>query len=84
MTMLKIILVAGAMPNFMKIAPVLRVLRRDYSDRIAPLLVHTGQHYDRNMSGSFFDELDIPRQDYNLECVLRQSQPAGRGHHGQV
>ncbi len=73
--MIKIILVAGARPNFMKIAPVLRVLRQDYSDRIAPLLVHTGQHYDRNMSGSFFDELDIPRPDYNLEV--------GSGSHAQ-
>ncbi len=65
--MQKVVFVAGARPNFMKIAPILRELRQKYSQSVAPLLVHTGQHYDRNMSGSFFDELDIPRPDYNLK-----------------
>jgi len=65
--MKKIILVAGARPNFMKIAPILRELRRNYSSSIQPVLVHTGQHYDPNMSGSFFAELGIADPEYNLE-----------------
>jgi UDP-N-acetylglucosamine 2-epimerase (non-hydrolysing) len=64
--MLKIINVVGARPNFMKIAPVMdEMLRRP--DRIQPLLVHTGQHYDEAMSDSFFEDLQIPRPDFNLE-----------------
>jgi UDP-N-acetylglucosamine 2-epimerase (non-hydrolysing) len=64
--MLKIINVVGARPNFMKIAPVIdEMLNR--RDRIHPLLVHTGQHYDETMSRSFFEELQIPRPDLNLE-----------------
>lgn len=61
----KIILVAGARPNFMKIAPILRALN-DYP-WIATVLVHTGQHYDENMSGSFFKDLSIKEPDYQLE-----------------
>jgi UDP-N-acetylglucosamine 2-epimerase (non-hydrolysing) len=59
-------LVAGARPNFMKIAPLMRALQRR-SDVFCPRLVHTGQHYDREMSDIFFDELQIPRPDYHLE-----------------
>jgi UDP-N-acetylglucosamine 2-epimerase (non-hydrolysing) len=64
--MLRIINVVGARPNFMKIAPVIDEMRRR-SDRIEPLLVHTGQHYDESMSDSFFEDLDIPQPDINLE-----------------
>ena len=64
--MLRIINVVGARPNFMKIAPVIDEMRRR-SARIQPLLVHTGQHYDESMSDSFFDDLQIPRPDINLE-----------------
>jgi UDP-N-acetylglucosamine 2-epimerase (non-hydrolysing) len=63
--MLKLILVAGARPNFMKIAPLMHALK-DHPD-ITPILVHTGQHYDIKMSGQFFDELNIPVPDINLE-----------------
>jgi UDP-N-acetylglucosamine 2-epimerase (non-hydrolysing) len=64
--MLKIINVVGARPNFMKIAPVMdEMLRR--ADRIQPILVHTGQHYDQSLSESFFEDLQIPRPDINLE-----------------
>jgi UDP-N-acetylglucosamine 2-epimerase (non-hydrolysing) len=63
--MLKIINVAGARPNFMKIAPVIEEMRR--RETIQPLLVHTGQHYDAEMSDSFFEDLCIPRPDINLE-----------------
>jgi UDP-N-acetylglucosamine 2-epimerase (non-hydrolysing) len=63
--MLKVINVVGARPNFMKIAPVMEEMRRR-SDRITPLLAHTGQHYDEAMSDSFFEDLSIPRPDINL------------------
>jgi UDP-N-acetylglucosamine 2-epimerase (non-hydrolysing) len=59
-------LVAGARPNFMKIAPIVRALRRD--GRLAWKLVHTGQHYDRNMSDVFFEELGIPAPDVHFNC----------------
>ena len=61
--------IAGARPNFVKIAPILRVMR-DRSSRGGPLvhrLVHTGQHYDERMSGDFFRQLGIPAPDVNLE-----------------
>jgi UDP-N-acetylglucosamine 2-epimerase (non-hydrolysing) len=64
--MLRIINVVGARPNFMKIAPVIDEMRRRPA-RIEPLLVHTGQHYDDSMSNSFFEDLQIPRADMNLE-----------------
>jgi len=64
-TMKKLILVAGARPNFMKIAPLMHALK-DHPT-IQPILVHTGQHYDVKMSGQFFDELNIPAPDMNLE-----------------
>jgi UDP-N-acetylglucosamine 2-epimerase (non-hydrolysing) len=57
-------LVAGARPNFMKIAPLLRELRA--RDGPGATLVHTGQHYDRTMSESFFADLGIPEPDVNL------------------
>lgn len=64
--MKKIIIVAGARPNFMKIAPLLRILESKYSKVIKPVLVHTGQHYDKNMSGDFLKGLGIKKPDYSL------------------
>lgn len=69
--MKKIVTIVGARPQFIKIAPVSRVLRQG----VREVLVHTGQHYDYNMAGVFFEELDIPRPDYNLGV--------GSGYHGQ-
>jgi UDP-N-acetylglucosamine 2-epimerase (non-hydrolysing) len=63
--MKKLILVAGARPNFMKIAPLMHALMGHGG--IQPILVHTGQHYDIRMSGRFFTELNIPQPDVNLE-----------------
>jgi UDP-N-acetylglucosamine 2-epimerase (non-hydrolysing) len=61
----KIILVAGARPNFMKIAPLIHALRNHPT--LEAILVHTGQHYDEKMSHSFFDQLNIPKPHINLE-----------------
>lgn len=67
---MNITLVAGARPNFMKIAPIIRAIKsaqlsgKDIHFR----LVHTGQHYDKKMSGEFFEQLNIPAPDVNLEC----------------
>jgi UDP-N-acetylglucosamine 2-epimerase (non-hydrolysing) len=63
---LKILHVVGARPNFMKVAPVLREMAQD-PETFEQILVHTGQHYDEQMSRVFFDELEIPRPDINLE-----------------
>jgi UDP-N-acetylglucosamine 2-epimerase (non-hydrolysing) len=67
---MKITLVAGARPNFMKIAPILRAIEGAASrgEDIQYRLVHTGQHYDKAMSGSFFEQLGIPEPNVNLEC----------------
>lgn len=65
---MKIDLIAGARPNFMKIAPIIDAIKKEQEEGtdINFRLVHTGQHYDRNMSGSFFDQLGIPEPDVNL------------------
>ena len=63
--MLKALNIVGARPNLMKMAPVIAEMRRR-PDAFDPFLVHTGQHYDESMSGSFFEELGIPKPDVNL------------------
>ena len=60
-------LVAGARPNFMKIAPIIRALQKQPA-HFEFKLIHTGQHYDHEMSDVFFEELGIPQPDYRLEC----------------
>ena len=60
----RLVNVVGARPNLMKIAPLMEAYRQN--DRFEPLLVHTGQHYDANMSSLFFEQLGIPRPDVNL------------------
>lgn len=61
---MKIVVVAGARPNFMKISPIIREINK--TKGIDYYLVHTGQHYDEKMSDLFFNELKIPRPDVNL------------------
>jgi UDP-N-acetylglucosamine 2-epimerase (non-hydrolysing) len=62
--MIKVMHVAGARPNFMKVAPVMEALRQ--YPQVCQYLVHTGQHYDERLSRTFFEELGIPRPDVNL------------------
>ena len=63
-------IIAGARPNFMKIAPIIAAIEKEKQagKNIDYRLIHTGQHYDKNMSGSFFEELGIPEPHVNLEC----------------
>ena len=63
---MKIVTVVGARPQFIKAAAISRVIKKSYANDIEEILVHTGQHYDSNMSGMFFDELNIPVPKYNL------------------
>ena len=66
---MKIDIIAGARPNFMKIAPIIKVIenKKKSGVDIDYRLIHTGQHYDKNMSGDFFKELKIPSPHFNLE-----------------
>lgn len=73
MKKLHLMCVVGARPNFMKMAPILRAFTKH--DEIEATLVHTGQHYDANLSDVFFDELKMQRPDISLEV--------GSGKHGE-
>lgn len=65
-----ITIVAGARPNFMKIAPIIKAIKlaQEKDLNIHYRLVHTGQHYDKKMSGDFFEQLCIPEPDVNLSA----------------
>ena len=68
--MLKVINVVGARPNFMKVAPLVDAMKRQ-ADRFTPLVVHTGQHYDPELSQVFYDELGLPEPAYRLDARSR-------------
>jgi len=72
--MKKILTVIGARPQIIKSAAISRAIRGPFSSALREILVHTGQHYDENMSGVFFHEMDIPQPDLNLNV--------GSGSHG--
>lgn len=74
--MIKFVTIIGARPQFIKAAAISRILRRDYSGRVEELLVHTGQHYDDNMSKVFFDQMEMPAPAFHLN--------AGSGSHGEM
>jgi UDP-GlcNAc3NAcA epimerase len=63
---MKILTIIGARPQIIKAAALSRAIRSDYADRIREVILHTGQHYDTNMSQVFFDEMGIPEADHNL------------------
>ncbi len=63
---MKLVTIIGARPQIIKAAALSRAIKNHYSNEIQEIIVHTGQHYDDNMSQVFFDELQIPRPDYNL------------------
>lgn len=73
--MIKIVTVIGARPQIIKAAALSRAIRNTFSKHITEIIVHTGQHYDANMSQVFFDELGIPTPNYNLNV--------GSGSHGK-
>lgn len=62
---MKVVTIVGARPQFVKAAAVSRAFAED--GRVEEVIVHTGQHFDANMSGIFFEEMEIPKPDYNLE-----------------
>lgn len=72
--MIKIVTIIGARPQIIKAAAISRAIKTHFTDKITEIIVHTGQHYDENMSNVFFDELDIPLPEYNLNV--------GSGNHG--
>lgn len=65
--MIRIVTIVGARPQFIKAAAVSRAIRNEFAQQVSEVLVHTGQHYDANMSEVFFKELDIPHPKHNLE-----------------
>src|SRR5690606_4008485 len=67
--MTRITIIAGARPNFMKIAPIIHAITDEINagKLLSYRLVHTGQHYDKKMSGDFFEQLQIPEPHANLE-----------------
>lgn len=68
---MKIITIVGARPQIIKAAAISRAIKSCFDTRIKEVIVHTGQHYDENMSAIFFQELDIPHADYNLSVGSR-------------
>ncbi|MBL7916768.1 MAG: UDP-N-acetylglucosamine 2-epimerase (non-hydrolyzing) [Bacteroidia bacterium] len=72
---MKIVTIIGARPQIIKAAALSRAIKNNYPDKITEIIVHTGQHYDENMSQVFFTELGIPQPNYNLNV--------GSGSHGK-
>lgn len=73
--MIKLVTIIGARPQIIKAAALSRAIKNNFTDKIREFIIHTGQHYDENMSQVFFDELGIPSPDFNLNT--------GSGTHGE-
>ena len=73
--MINILTIVGARPQIIKAAAISRVIQKNYSNIVSEKILHTGQHYDVNMSQVFFEELNIPNPNYNLNV--------GSGNHGE-
>lgn len=73
--MIKVLTIIGARPQIIKAAAISRAINNYYSDRVEEVILHTGQHYDTEMSDVFFNELNIPMPKYNLNI--------GSGNHGE-
>ena len=71
----KIITIVGARPQIIKSSAISRAVQTVFSEQLEEIIVHTGQHYDENMSKVFFEEMNIPTPNYNLQV--------GSGSHGQ-
>ncbi|MBP5473278.1 MAG: UDP-N-acetylglucosamine 2-epimerase, partial [Bacteroidales bacterium] len=63
--MKQILTILGARPQIIKAAAISRTIRTSFADKVEEKILHTGQHYDANMSQVFFDELEIPAPDFN-------------------
>ena len=72
--MKKIITIIGARPQIIKSAAISRAIKNNFANSLKEIIVHTGQHYDENMSKVFFEEMQIPFPNYNLSV--------GSGSHG--
>ena len=76
---MKILTIIGARPQIIKAATLSHTIKKHYSSQVKEVLVHTGQHYDNNMSAVFFKDMDIPKPKYNLGLGgLSQSAMTGR------
>jgi UDP-GlcNAc3NAcA epimerase len=75
MKKLKVLNIVGARPQIIKASAISRAIKNEFSEKIEEIIVHTGQHYDRELSDVFFDELEIRMPDYNLQV--------GSGRHGR-
>ncbi|MEO5571964.1 MAG: UDP-N-acetylglucosamine 2-epimerase (non-hydrolyzing) [Bacteroidia bacterium] len=73
--MIRILTIVGARPQIIKAAAISRAIKNYFSDKITEIIVHTGQHYDENMSDVFFEELEVPKEKYNFN--------AGSGSHAE-
>ena len=72
----RILTIIGARPQIIKAAALSRAIKTSFAEELEEILVHTGQHYDENMSAVFFEELGIPKPNYNLAV--------GSGSHGKM
>src|SRR5512133_884147 len=75
MSQIKLINIVGARPQIIKASAISRAIRKHHSEKITEIIVHTGQHYDRELSGIFFDELELHKPHHNLSV--------GSGRHGR-